>query len=82
MTATQNTTANALPVAAQAPAVKPVAIVYEVKTHNKGRVTVTSDYGYRAARCRYSCDCGGYKLYGGCSHLDAVQAERAKQGRK
>ena len=68
MTATQNTTA-------QAPAVKPVAILYEVKTHNRGRVTVTSDY-------RYSCDCGGYKLYGGCSHLDAVQAERAKQGRK
>ena len=59
----------------QAPAVHSVAIVYEVQTHNKGRVTVTSDY-------RYSCDCGGYKLYGGCSHVDAVQCERRKQGRK
>jgi hypothetical protein len=66
---TQNTTTSTTP------AVKPVAIVYEVQTHNKGHVTVTSDYGY-------SCDCCGYKLYGDCSHLDAVQSTRHAQGRK
>jgi hypothetical protein len=56
--------------------IRPVAIVYEVPGPRKAaRVTVTSDY-------LYSCDCGGFTLYGECRHTNAVKAERQKQGRK
>jgi len=58
------------------PAIRPVAIVYEVPGPRKSaRVTVTSDY-------LYSCECGGFILYGECNHTNAVKAERQKQGRK
>ena len=56
--------------------VQPVEVVYSVKAkRNTGRVTVSMGGAY-------SCNCHSFTLYGGCDHVEAVQAERKAQGRK
>jgi hypothetical protein len=71
MTATKNTTTYT-----QAITVQPVEVVYSVKAkRNTGRVTVSMSGAY-------SCNCHSFTLYGGCDHVEAVQAERKAQGRK
>jgi len=50
--------------------VKPVLVIYEVKTASRTLTVTVTPSGVM------SCSCGGFKLNGDCQHLYAVQAER------
>ena len=54
----------------------PDKIDYAVKTPTRNlivSVTITA---------QYTCNCGGFQMYGGCKHVEGVKARRAAQGRK
>jgi hypothetical protein len=72
MTTTHSTTA-------QAPTIRPVAIVYECP--DKSRVTVSRASEF-AVFSNYTCECKRFKMWGECDHTETVKAERAKQGRE
>lgn len=69
MTATQNTTTPSL-------TIKSVEVVYTVADRRGAKAVTLKACG------AYSCQCDSFALYGGCKHVDAVQAERKAQGRK
>jgi hypothetical protein len=68
---TQNTTTFNLAIKVQ-----PAQVVYTV-TDRRGNHRVIVSMGGA-----YECKCHSFTLYGGCDHVEAVQAERKAQGRK
>lgn len=54
--------------------VQPIEVTYNVTDkRGKHRVTVSMSGAYE-------CKCHSFTLYGGCDHVEAVQAERKAQG--
>lgn len=63
----------------QAQTVKPAAIIYAVELAGKPAAEVRATK--RGLLVDYLCTCSAFALWGGCEHVQAVEAERKAQGR-
>ena len=55
---------------------QPNKIHYAVKTPTRDLIVSVSITG------QYTCNCGGFQIFGSCKHVESVKARRAAQGRR